>query len=135
MRVAIFRRGHFNAAHRLHIDAWSDEKNAEIFGKCNNPNFHGHNYEVEVKITGETDPVTGMLINLKDLKDIIRYQVEDRFDHKNLNVDCPEFDDMVTTVENIVYVIWKILREHIDDQYELLVRLYETPRNYAEYPA
>jgi 6-pyruvoyltetrahydropterin/6-carboxytetrahydropterin synthase len=135
MRISIFRKGHFNAAHRLHVPSWSDQKNTETFGRCNNPNYHGHNYELEVKLSGEVDPVTGMLINLKDLKQIISEEIEDRFDHKNLNLDCPEFDDQfIPTVENITYIIWKILRDKLDEKYDLVVRLFETPRNYAEYP-
>ncbi|HKK87372.1 MAG TPA: 6-carboxytetrahydropterin synthase [Saprospiraceae bacterium] len=135
MRAAIIRTAHFNAAHQLYVKEWSQEKNFELFGKCANPNFHGHNYEIEVRLSGEVDPVTGMIINLKELKDIIKEEIEDRFDHKNLNLDCPEFKDLMTSVENIVYVIWKILREKLDDKFDLRVRLYETPRNFAEYPA
>jgi 6-pyruvoyltetrahydropterin/6-carboxytetrahydropterin synthase len=135
MRVAVFRRAHFNAAHRLYNPNWSDEKNQEIFGLCNNPNYHGHNYELEVKVSGEVDPVTGYLIDLKVLKDIIKAQIEKRFDHKNLNLDTEEFKDLNPTAEHICYVIWQILREHQDDKYENGVRLYETPRNYVEYPA
>ena len=106
----------------------------ETFGKCANPNFHGHNYEVEIKVTGHLDPETGILINLKDLKDIIEREVEDRFDHKNLNLDCPEFTDRVPTVENICIVIYEILRPFIPENLELGIKLYETPRNFAEYP-
>ena len=134
MRIAAFRKAHFNAAHRLHNPAWSDEKNRQFFGLCNNPNYHGHNYELEVKVTGEVDPATGYLIDLKYLKDLIKEQVEQRFDHKNLNLDTEEFRDLNPTAENICYVIWNILREHLDERYELTVRLYETPRNYVEYP-
>ncbi len=135
MRVAVFRRAHFNAAHRLYNPNWSDEKNQEVFGLCSNPNYHGHNYELEVKVSGEVDPVTGYLIDLKVLKDVIREQVEKRFDHKNLNLDTEEFKNLNPTAEHICYVIWNILREHLDEQYEIGVRLYETPRNYVEYPA
>lgn len=106
-----------------------------MFGLCNNPNYHGHNYELEVKVSGEVDPETGYLIDLKYLKDIIAEQVEQRFDHKNLNLDTEEFRELNPTAENICYVIWNILRGHLDDKYELTVRLYETPRNYVEYPA
>ena len=133
--LSLFRRGHFNAAHQLAIPSWSMEKNLEMFGKCANPNFHGHNYEIEVKVTGIVDPETGILINLKDLKDIIEREVEDRFDHKNLNIDCPEFRDRVPTVENICIVIYEIMRPLLPGHLDLVVRLYETPRNYAEYPA
>lgn len=132
--LSLFRLGHFNAAHRLAIPSWSDEKNLEVFGKCANPNFHGHNYEVEVRVTGHVPTDTGILINLKDLKVVIEREVEDRFDHKNLNLDCPEFKDLVPTVENICYVIYEILRPHISEELELGIKLYETPRNYAEYP-
>ncbi|WP_282782924.1 6-pyruvoyl trahydropterin synthase family protein [Phaeodactylibacter xiamenensis] len=135
MRVAVFRRAHFNAAHRLYNPNWSDEKNQEVFGLCNNPNYHGHNYELEVKVSGEVDPVTGYLIDLKVLKDIIKEQIERRFDHKNLNLDTEEFKNLNPTAENICYVIWQILREHLDEQYDIGVRLYETPRNYVEFPA
>ncbi|TXB61766.1 6-pyruvoyl trahydropterin synthase family protein [Phaeodactylibacter luteus] len=135
MRIAVFRRAHFNAAHRLYNPAWSDEKNQEVFGLCNNPNYHGHNYELEVKVAGEVDPVTGYLIDLKDLKDLIKKEVELRFDHKNLNLDTEEFRNLNPTAENICFVIWNILRSHLDERYDLSVRLYETPRNYVEYPA
>lgn len=135
MRIAAFRKAHFNAAHRLHNPNWSDKKNREIFGVCNNPNYHGHNYELEVKVVGEVDPETGYLIDLKFLKTVIKKQIEDRFDHKNLNLDTEEFKTLNPTAENICYVIWQILTEHLDDRYEITVRLYETPRNYVEYPA
>ncbi len=132
--VSLYRMGHFNAAHQLAIPSWSMERNIAEFGKCANPNFHGHNYEVEVKVTGQLDPETGILINLKELKDIIESQVEDRFDHKNLNLDCPEFADRIPTVENICMVIYEILRPLIPMHLDLRVKLYETPRNFAEYP-
>ena len=135
MRIAAFRKAHFNAAHRLHNPKWSDDKNKEVFGLCNNPNYHGHNYELEVKIVGEVDPETGYLIDLKLLKDLIKEHVEQRFDHKNLNLDTEEFKNLNPTAENICYVIWNILRAHMDKKYELFIRLYETPRNYVEYPA
>lgn len=135
MRVAVFRKAHFNAAHRLHIKEWSDEKNEEVFGVCSNKYYHGHNYELDVKVTGEVDPVTGMVIDLKDLKDLIEEKIEKRFDHKNLNEELEEFKDMNPTAENICFVIWNILREHLEDRLDLKVRLYETPRNYVEYPA
>lgn len=133
--LSLYRLGHFNAAHQLAIPTWSLEKNLEVFGKCANPNFHGHNYEVEVRVTGHVDAETGILINLKDLKDIIVNEVEERFDHKNLNIDCPEFANRVPTVENICIVIYEILRPLIPSHLDLGVRLYETPRNFAEYPA
>ncbi|MEO5905498.1 MAG: 6-carboxytetrahydropterin synthase [Saprospiraceae bacterium] len=132
--VSIYRMAHFNAAHQLAIPSWSSEKNLEIFGKCANPNFHGHNYEVEVRVTGQIDPETGILINLKDLKNLIVTEIEDRFDHKNLNLDCPEFENTVPTVENICIVIHELLRPHIAPHLDLGIRLYETPRNFAEYP-
>lgn len=135
MRIAVYRKAHFNAAHRLHNPNWSDEKNSRVFGLCNNPNYHGHNYELEVKVVGEVDPETGYLIDLGILKKIIKEEIEDRFDHKNLNLDTPEFQQLNPTAENICYVIWTILREHLDDKYDIGVRLYETPRNYVEYPA
>ncbi|MDF1865406.1 MAG: 6-carboxytetrahydropterin synthase [Saprospiraceae bacterium] len=135
MKISVFRKAHFNAAHRLHNPKWSDEKNREVFGLCNNPNYHGHNYELEVKVTGEVDPETGYLIDLKDLKDLISEQVEKRFDHKNLNLDTEEFKTLNPTAENICFVIWNILRENLDDKFDLAVRLYETPRNFVEYPA
>ena len=135
MRVAVFRKAHFNAAHRLYIKEWSDEKNKEVFGVCSNPYYHGHNYELEVKVVGEVDPLTGMVIDLKILKEIIEEKIEKRFDHRNLNEEIEEFKDINPTAENICYVIWKILRETLDEKFDLFVRLYETPRNYVEYPA
>jgi 6-pyruvoyltetrahydropterin/6-carboxytetrahydropterin synthase len=135
MRISVYRKAHFNAAHRLNNPAWSAEKNREVFGLCNNDNYHGHNYEMEVKVTGEVDPQTGYLIDLKVLKDVIKTQIENRFDHKNLNLDTEEFKELNPTAEHICYVIWKILTEHLDDRYEIGVRLYETPRNFVEYPA
>ena len=135
MRIAVFRRAHFNAAHKLYVPAWSEERNIQTFGKCANPHYHGHNYELEVKVVGEVDPVTGMLIDLKVLKDIIRDHVEDKLDHRNLNEEIPEFQELIPTAENICYVIWQILRAELDDKFELTVRLWETPRNYVEYPA
>lgn len=133
MKISAFRRAHFNAAHRLHNPNWSDEKNKEIFGLCNNPLFHGHNYELEVKVTGEVDAETGYLIDLKYLSDLIKEEVELRLDHKNLNLEVAEFKNLNPTAENICYVIWTILRAKLDAKYELCVRLYETPRNYVEY--
>jgi len=135
MRISLFRRAHFNAAHRLYVPTWSDEKNFEVFGKCANPHYHGHNYDLEVKLTGEVDPETGILINLKELKEIIKATVEDKLDHRNLNEEIPEFKELIPTVENISFVIWHILREHLGEEYELKVRLYETARNFVEYPA
>lgn len=135
MRVAVIRKAHFNAAHRLHNDQWSEEKNQEIFGLCNNYNYHGHNYELEVKVTGEIDQNTGMVIDLGILRDIIRTEVEDRFDHKNLNLDTPEFKTLIPTAENICVVIYDLLKAKLGEAYDLHIRLYETPRNFVEYPA
>jgi 6-pyruvoyltetrahydropterin/6-carboxytetrahydropterin synthase len=135
MKIAIFRKAHFNAAHRLYNPDWTHEKNMEVFGICTSPNFHGHNYDLEVKVVGEVDPVTGMVINLKDLSELIKVQIEDQFDHKNLNLDVDDFKSLNPTAENICIVIWQILRAHLDKKYELSVRLYETPRNFVEYPA
>lgn len=135
MKAAIYRWGHFNAAHRLYNSKWSEEKNKEIFGVCTNPNYHGHNYEVVVKVIGEVDPETGFVINLFDLKNLIEKEIEDRFDHKNLNLDCPEFKDLLPTAENVCYVIWTLLRSKMDDKFHISVRLYETQRNFVEYPA
>ncbi len=135
MRIAIFRRGHFNAAHRLYNPRWDKSKNDAVFGICSNPNGHGHNYELEVKVVGEVDPDTGFVINLFELKSLIETEVENRFDHKNLNLDCPEFATLLPSAENVCYVIWSILRKHLDTKYDVTVRLFETPRNYVEYPA
>ncbi|MFM9948086.1 MAG: 6-pyruvoyl trahydropterin synthase family protein [Saprospiraceae bacterium] len=134
MKVAVYRKAHFNAAHRLHNPAWSDARNQEVFGLCNNPNYHGHNYELEVRVAGEVDPETGYLIDLKVLKDLIYEEIEQRFDHKNLNLDTVEFKNLNPTAEHICYVIWNLLRARLDARYELSVRLYETPRNYVDYP-
>ncbi|MBK7335430.1 MAG: 6-carboxytetrahydropterin synthase [Saprospirales bacterium] len=135
MRISVFRKAHFNAAHRLHHPGWSEEKNRQVFGLCNNPNYHGHNYELEVKVSGEVDPETGFLIDLNLLKDLIFDEIEQRLDHKNLNLDVEEFKNLNPTAENICFVIWNILRARLDGRYDLAVRLYETPRNYVEYPA
>lgn len=133
MKVTVSRKAHFNAAHRLFRKDWSDEKNQEIFGKCNNPNFHGHNYELIVEVTGTVDKETGYVIDLKILSDIIYQEVELAFDHKNLNLDVPEFNDLIPTAEHIAYVIWNKIRKCIDIKYELNVILYETPRNFVAY--
>ena len=134
MKVSIIRKAHFNAAHRLSVDSWSDEKNRQVFGKCSSPNYHGHNYNMEVKVTGEVDPVTGMVIDLKYLKDLIKEHIEDRYDHKNLNLDVDDFKDVQPSAENIVIAIYNILREQLDDKLDLHIRLYETARNIVEYP-
>ncbi len=135
MKVAVFRRAHFNAAHRLHNPNWSAEKNKDIFGLCNSPNYHGHNYELEVQIIGEIDPETGYVYDLGKLSNIIKTEIEGRFDHKNLNLDCPEFQSLNPSAENIAVVIWKILRGCIESELEIKIRLYETPRNFVEFPA
>ena len=135
MRISVFRKAHFNAAHRLHNPNWSDEKNKEVFGPCNNPLFHGHNYELEVKLTGEVDPETGYLFDLKLLKELIKIHVEDKLDHKNLNLEVDEFKELNPTAENICFVIHNALRSHIDLKYDLTIKLWETPRNYVQYPA
>ena len=133
-KIAVFRKEHFNAAHRLNNPAWSEDKNIAVFGKCNNPNYHGHNYNLIVKVVGEPDPQTGYLIDLKLLSDLIKENVLDKFDHKNLNLDTTEFKDLNPSAENIAVVIYNILREKIDKKYELQIRLYETERNFVEYP-
>jgi 6-pyruvoyltetrahydropterin/6-carboxytetrahydropterin synthase len=133
-KVAVYRREHFNAAHRLFNPKWDDSANEKVFGKCALPNYHGHNYELEVKVTGEPDPETGYVVDLKELSDLIRREVHSRFDHKNLNLDTREFKELNPTAENIAVVIYDLLRPHIDKKMELQVRLYETPRNFVEYP-
>lgn len=135
MKVAVFRKEHFNAAHRLHNPNWSDEKNEQVFGKCNNKYYHGHNYELIVKVIGEPDPETGYVYDMKLLSDIIKENVTDRFDHKNLNLDTEEFKDLNPSAENMAVVIYNILREKIEPRFDLQIRLYETERNYVEYPA
>lgn len=133
MRVTVSRKAHFNAAHRLYRKDWSDEQNQRVFGKCNNPNFHGHNYELVVSVTGKINPDTGYVMDIKDLADIIFEEVETSFDHKNLNLDVPEFQDLNPTAENIVVVIWQKVRKRIDAGNDLEVVLYETPRNFVTY--
>lgn len=134
-KIAVYRKEHFNAAHRLHNPSLSDAENALIFGKCNYVNYHGHNYELIVKVIGEIDPKTGYVIDLKILSDLINQNVIEKFDHKNLNLDTIEFKDLNPTAENIAMVIYNLLRNKLDKQYELKVVLYETERNYVEYPA
>ena len=133
MSITVYRKSHFNAAHRLYRPDWDDQKNNDVFGKCNNPNFHGHNYALEVGITGEVDPETGYLIDIKKLKTIIKEEVEDYLDHKNLNLDVPEFKVINPTMENIAILIWNKLRDKLEDDFKISVTLYETPRNYAVY--
>ncbi len=135
MRIAVFRRAHFNAAHKLFNPKWSKEKNRQVYGKCSNENYHGHNYELEVKVVGEVDPESGYLIDLKILKEIISEHIEEKFDHKNLNLDIPEFKNVIPSTENFCYLIWTILQEKLGKRYEVTVRLWETPRNFVEYPA
>lgn len=133
MRLTVNRKAHFNAAHRLFKKEWSDEKNFEVFGKCSNPNYHGHNYELTVSVTGEVDPDTGFVMDLKRLKDLIYTEVETPFDHKNLNVEVEEFKSLNPTAENIAVVIWNKLRDKLRENLELQVTLYETPRNFVTY--
>ena len=133
-RVAVFRKEHFNAAHRLNNPNWSDEKNARVYGKCNNANYHGHNYDLIVQVTGPIDPETGYVIDLKQLGDLIKRHITDRFDHKNLNLDTLEFADLNPSAENIAIVIYNILRQQLNADLDLKIRLYETERNFVEYP-
>jgi 6-pyruvoyltetrahydropterin/6-carboxytetrahydropterin synthase len=133
MKVTVSRRAHFNAAHRLYRKDWSDEKNNEVFGKCNNPNYHGHNYELIVSVTGEIDKETGYVIDMKVLKTIIKTEVEDVLDHKNLNLDVPEFKNLNPTAENIVVVIYNKIKPRLASNLDLEVTLYETPRNFVTY--
>lgn len=132
-KVTLSRKAHFNAAHRLYRKDWSEEKNDLIFGKCNNPNYHGHNYELIVSVTGKIDIETGYVMDVKFLTDIIKTEVEDAFDHKNLNLDVPEFATLNPTAENIVVVIWNKIRKCVDVSLDLEVVLYETPRNFVTY--
>lgn len=134
-KVSIFRHEHFNAAHRLYNPAWSNEKNDAVFGKCNNPSFHGHNYELVVKITGVPDIETGYVMDMKELSELIQREIHSRFDHKNLNLDTEEFKHLNPTAENIAIVIYDLLRPHIAADKDMQVRLFETPRNFVEYPA
>jgi 6-pyruvoyltetrahydropterin/6-carboxytetrahydropterin synthase len=134
MKVSVFRKEHFNAAHRLHNPSWSDEKNKSVFGKCNNPRFHGHNYELVVEVKGEVHPDTGYVIDMGDLSRLIKSKVLDDFDHRNLNEEVEEFRNLIPTAENIAVVIWKRLRPDIEQKLELSVTLYETERNFVRYP-
>ncbi len=133
MEISVSRKAHFNAAHRLHVNEWSEEKNRSFFGNCNNPNFHGHNYDLIITVTGEIDPVSGYLLDMKWLAELIKEEVEDRFDHKNLNLDCIEFKNLNTTAENIAVVIWNLVKKKLDNHIKLKVTLYETERNFVEY--
>lgn len=134
-RVSVIRKEHFNAAHRLNNPQWDEARNRAVFGKCNLPHYHGHNYELEVKVTGVPDPQTGYVIDMKVLSDIIRDLVLDRFDHRNLNLDIDLFQHLNPTAENIAMVIYDLLRPAIDQRFDLALRLYETPRNFVEFPA
>ncbi len=133
MKVTVNRRITFNAAHRLNNPAWDEETNKRIFGLCNNPNYHGHNYVLIVKVTGDIDRETGYVIDLKILKDIVDQSVTDRFDHRNLNLDVTEFKNLNPTAENIAVVVWNILREKLDSKFDLSIVLYETERNFVEF--
>jgi 6-pyruvoyltetrahydropterin/6-carboxytetrahydropterin synthase len=133
MRISVFRKEHFNAAHRLDNPTWDEAKNKAVFGLCNNANYHGHNYTLIVKLTGEVNPDTGYLMDLKDLKEVIRRCVLEKFDHRNLNLDVVEFKNLNPTAEHIAFVIWTILRKEIELNLELSVKLYETERNFVEY--
>lgn len=135
MKVKVSRKEHFNAAHRLFNSEWPPEKNEEVFGKCSNPNYHGHNYEVIVSVIGEPDSKTGYVFDMKLLSDLIRENVLVKLDHKNLNLDTEFFKNLNPTAENIAVVIWRILRQKIDSNFELKITLYETERNFVEYPA
>lgn len=133
MRVTISRKAHFNAAHRLFRKDWSNAQNISVFGKCSNPHYHGHNYELIAHITGEIDPETGYVMDMKVLKDLIKDEIEDEFDHKNLNEEVPEFLDLIPTAENMAVVIYQKLIPHLNDKHDLSVTLYETPRNYVTF--
>ena len=134
-KVAVYRKEHFNAAHRLNNPDWDDATNKRVFGKCNNPHFHGHNYELVIKVTGIPDPATGYVMDMKVLSDMVQQNIIERFDHKNLNEDTVEFKKLNPSAENIAIVIYNILREEIESKFDLQVRLYETERNFVDYPA
>ena len=134
-KTTVIRKEHFNSAHRLHNPNWSDEKNLSYYGKCNNPNFHGHNYDLEVMVTGDVDMESGYLIDMKVLSDMIKEEVLDTFDHKNLNLDVPDFKNLNPTAENIIVVIYNKLRKKLNPKFELKIKLYETERNIVVYPA
>jgi 6-pyruvoyltetrahydropterin/6-carboxytetrahydropterin synthase len=134
-KVAVFRKEHFNAAHRLYNSDWDDATNERVFGKCALPNYHGHNYELDVKVVGEPDKRTGFVMDMKELSSLVQREVLARFDHRNLNLDTVEFRDLNPTAENISIVIYNLLRPHIAEELDLQIRLYETPRNFVEYPA
>ena len=133
MKVTVSRKAHFNAAHRLYRKDWTNSQNDEVFGKCANPHYHGHNYELIVHVTGSIDPATGYVMDMKVLKDLIKEKVEDQMDHKNLNEEVAAFSDLIPTAENMAVVIYNWLKPHIDKKHQLSVTLYETPRNYVSY--
>ena len=133
MEITVSRKAHFNAAHRLYNKKWSEEQNSKVFGKCNYPNYHGHNYELIVSVTGKINPDTGYVIDMGELKRIIKIEIEERLDHKNLNLDVPYFSNVIPSAENICVFIYDILRSKIEDNLNLSIRLYETPRNFVEY--
>lgn len=133
MQVTVCRKAHFNAAHRLHNPNWSDERNAQVFGKCNNPNFHGHNYQLIVAVTGSIDKETGYVVDMKYLANLIEDEICERFDHKNLNLDCDLFKTLNPTAENIAVVIWELLNNKLNQNLKLKITLYETERNFVEY--
>lgn len=133
MNVTVYRKEHFNAAHRLNNPKWDEKTNQQIFGKCNNPNYHGHNYLLEVAVTGEIDPETGYVIDMKILSDIIKEEVSERYDHKNLNLDVDEFSNLNPTAENIAVIVWERIRRRLNEKLKLKIRLYETERNFVEY--
>jgi 6-pyruvoyltetrahydropterin/6-carboxytetrahydropterin synthase len=135
MKTAVYRKAHFNAAHRLHNPNWTQEKNMAVFGKCNNPHFHGHNYELVVKVTGEIDAESGYVVDMKVLKELIDEKIIDKLDHKNLNIEVEEFAHLNPTAENIAVIIWNILSHALPAHLEVKVILYETERNFVEYPA
>ena len=134
MKIALTRKAHFNAAHRLYNKQWDEAKNREVFGPCANDNYHGHNYDLEVSIIGDIDPDTGFVFDMATLKSLIKEEVEDRFDHKNLNLDVPQFKDLIPTTENLAITIYNLLRARIKDDKQIKIRLYETPRIFVDYP-
>jgi 6-pyruvoyltetrahydropterin/6-carboxytetrahydropterin synthase len=132
MKITICRKAHFNACHRMHNPNWTDAKNKDVFGVCNNPNYHGHNFELIVKLTGDINPETGYVMDMKVLADMIKSQIEDRFDHKNLNLDCPEFEYKIASTENFALVIYQILKSKLNPNLQLAIVLFETNKNYVE---
>jgi len=135
MKTAVYRKEHFNATHRLHNPNWSEEKNEKIFGLCNNPNFHGHNYDIVLKVVGEINPETGYVVDAKILKDLIKKHASEKYDHKNLYIDVDDFHNLNPTAENIAKIIFENIREEINSSLQVQIRLYETERNFVEYPS